>query len=106
MTSGEPSFSLGAEVLSDPARAAAREWLLPDGLGGYASSTALGLNTRRQHGLLVVATRPPSGRLVLLSKLEEALVVEGNRYELSTNAYADAVHPQGYGYATAFVMDP
>jgi predicted glycogen debranching enzyme len=106
MTSGEPSFSLGAEVLSDPPRACAREWLLPDGLGGYASSTPLGLNTRRQHGLLVVATRPPSGRLILLSKVEEVLTIDGVDHELSSNAYPDAVFPRGFERAASFVMDP
>ena len=51
-----------------------REWLETNGLGGFASSTITGLNTRRYHGLLVAATQPPVGREVLLSKLEETLV--------------------------------
>ncbi|PYQ04251.1 MAG: hypothetical protein DMF82_11170, partial [Acidobacteria bacterium] len=61
---------LGPDVLRDLSRASLREWLHTDGLGGYASSTVVGLNTRRYHGLLVAATRPPVGRMVLLSKLE------------------------------------
>src|SRR6266540_498793 len=56
-----------------------KEWLETNGLGGFASSTIIGLNTRRYHGLLTAATRPPVGRMVLLSKMEEALVVAGNR---------------------------
>ena len=50
-----------------------REWLETNGIGGFASSTITGLNTRRYHGLLVAATKPPVGRMVLLSKLEETL---------------------------------
>ena len=53
--------------------ALSREWLETNGLGGFASSTIMGLNTRRYHGLLTAATKPPVGRLVLLSKLEETL---------------------------------
>src|SRR5215467_6112488 len=53
-----------------------REWLETNGIGGFASSTIVGLNTRRYHGLLVAATKPPVGRMVLLSKIEETLVVD------------------------------
>ena len=57
-----------------------REWLETNGLGGFASSTIIGLNPRRYH-LLVAATKPV-GRLVLLSKLEETLVIDGKRFDL------------------------
>jgi glycogen debranching enzyme, archaeal type, putative len=86
--------------------AAEREWLETNGLGGYASSTIAGLNTRRYHGLLVAATRPPVGRLVMLSKLEETLIIGARRYELSTNQYPGAVHPHGYQLQTGFRLDP
>ena len=78
--------------------ALAREWLETNGIGGYASSTLVGLNTRRYHGLLVAATQPPVGRMVLLSKLEETLIVDGRRYELAANRYPGVIHPQGYVY--------
>jgi glycogen debranching enzyme len=83
-----------------------REWLETNGLGGFASSTIIGLNTRRYHGLLVAATRPPVGRMVLLSKLEETLVVRGQRCELSANRYPGVVHPRGYQYVREFRLDP
>ena len=83
-----------------------REWLETNGLGGYASSTIAGLNTRRYHGLLVAAANPPLGRLVLLSKFEETLIVEGRRYDLSANRYPGAVHPAGYLHLTEFRQDP
>jgi len=93
-------------VLRDLAQASRREWLHTDGLGGYASSTVVGLNTRRYHGLLVSASHPPGGRMVLLSKLDETLSVAGRRYELGTNAYPGAVYPRGFEWACSFELDP
>src|SRR5690606_8064727 len=69
------------------------EWIEPDGRGGYASSTAVGANTRRHHGLLVVARRPPTGRVVLLSRL-------------AANVYPGVVHPEGFRYLEEFRLDP
>jgi predicted glycogen debranching enzyme len=96
----------GREVCGNLERAVTREWLETNGLGGFASSTIIGLNVRRYHGLLVAATRPPVGRLVLLSKLEETLVIDGERFELSANRYPGVVHPQGYRHLTQFRLDP
>jgi predicted glycogen debranching enzyme len=83
-----------------------REWLETNGLGGFASSTIAGLNTRRYHGLLVAATKPPVGREVLLAKLEETLLRDGQRFDLSSNRYPGVVHPQGFRYLTNFRLDP
>ncbi|MEO6390314.1 MAG: glycogen debranching enzyme N-terminal domain-containing protein, partial [Pyrinomonadaceae bacterium] len=91
---------------SDLAASASHEWLETNGLGGFSSSTITGMNTRRYHGLLIAATKPPVGRVVMLSKLEEVLVIDGRRYELSTNQYPGVVYPQGYQYQTGFRMDP
>lgn len=86
--------------------ASKREWLETNGLGGFASSTIIGLNTRRYHGLLVAATKPPVGRLVLLARLEETLSIDGRRYELSVNQYPGVVHPQGHTFLKQFRLDP
>src|ERR1035438_1377601 len=75
-------------------------------LGGFASSTIIGLNTRRYHGLLVAATKPPAGRYLLLSKLEETLLLDGRAFDLSTNRYPSVVHPQGFRYLKQFRLDP
>jgi predicted glycogen debranching enzyme len=83
-----------------------REWLETNGLGGFASSTIVGLNTRRYHALLVAAANPPVGRLLLLSKLEETLVIDGKRFDLSANRYPGVVHPQGFRYLKQFRLDP
>jgi predicted glycogen debranching enzyme len=94
------------DICGNPATSFTREWLETNGLGGYASSTIVGLNTRRYHGLLVAATRPPVGRIVMLSKFEETLIVDGRRYDLSANQYPGVVHPEGYKYQTGFRLDP
>jgi predicted glycogen debranching enzyme len=96
----------GPEICQNLVEACQREWLEANGIGGFASSTICGLNTRRYHGLLTAALDPPADRKVLLSKLEETLVVNGRRYELSCNQYPDVVHPQGYLYLQEFRLDP
>ena len=78
-------IEINAEELSDFDRSSRLEWVEANGLGGYASSTASGANTRRYHGLLVAALDPPLSRRVLLSKLEERLIVNGEAYELGCN---------------------
>src|SRR5947209_6782368 len=94
------------QVCSDLGQTLEREWIETNGLGGFASSTIAGVNTRRYHGLLTAAITPPTGRCVLLSKMEETLVVEGRGYELSANLYPGAVHPQGYSYLKQFRLYP
>jgi predicted glycogen debranching enzyme len=94
------------DICTDLKSACSREWLETNGLGGFASSTIIGLNTRRYHGLLTAATKPPLGRVLLLSKLEDALILEGQRFELSANQYPGVIHPQGYQYLTGFRLDP
>ncbi len=83
-----------------------REWLETNGLGGFASSTVVGLNTRRYHGLLTAAANPPVGRFLLLSKLEETLVVGDQRYDLASNEYPGVIHPHGYTLLKEFRLDP
>ncbi len=94
------------EVVHDLSQALQLEWLETNGMGGFASSTIIGANTRRYHGLLVAATRPPVGRRVLLSKVEERLRVGGDTFHLSTNIYEGALHPGGYHNLVEFRLDP
>src|SRR5437868_4859882 len=94
------------QICADFEEATSREWLETNGLGGFACSTIAGINTRRYHALLTAATKPPVGRMVLLSKFEEVLVVNGERYELSANQYSGAIHPRGFCYLTRFRLDP
>jgi predicted glycogen debranching enzyme len=99
-------IAFGREQCIDLEFSLSREWLETNGLGGFASSTIAGINTRRYHGLLVAATTPPAGRTVLLSKLEETLILDGRRYDLSANQYGGAIHPCGYQYLKEFRLAP
>jgi predicted glycogen debranching enzyme len=99
-------IQLKREICGDLEAALRREWLETNGLGGFASSTIIGLNTRRYHGLLVAATKPPVGRFVLLSKLEETLFIDGERFDLSANRYPGVVHPEGFRYLRQFRLNP
>ncbi len=83
-----------------------KEWLETNGIGGYASSTIIGANTRRYHGLLMAATRPPLGRTLLLSKVEEFLCMDGKEFPLSTNIYPNAIYPSGYANLVQFILTP
>ena len=99
-------IQFGEETCGDVDAALRKEWLETNGLGGFASSTIIGLNTRRYHGLLVAATKPPVGRVVMLSKLEETLFIESQPFDLSANRYPGVVHPQGFRYLKQFRLDP
>jgi predicted glycogen debranching enzyme len=79
-----------------------REWLVTNGLGGYASATAIGCNTRAYHGLLVAALTPPGNRRLLLSSLDEEI----NGQKLANHKYPGVVHPQGFRYLQEFWIDP
>ncbi|HEV2882559.1 MAG TPA: amylo-alpha-1,6-glucosidase [Pyrinomonadaceae bacterium] len=100
-------INFDAEACQNLDTALRREWLETNHLGGFASATITGANARRYHGLLTAALRPPTGRVVLLSKLEETLVLDGERHELCTNLYEPSVvHPQGFRLQTGFRLDP
>ena len=83
-----------------------KEWLLTNGRGGYSSSTLLGANTRKYHGLLVVPVKPPWHQKLLLSKVEEEVFVGDKKFQLSTNEYPSVVHPEGYKHLQQFCLDP
>jgi len=93
-------------VTGDLEAALSREWLETNGIGGWAGSTVAGAHTRRYHGLLVAATRPPGGRRVLLSRLDET-IRSGNRTdELGCNRFPGVVHPRGFELIESFAIDP
>jgi len=101
-----PKISLGRSVLSDVNEALGREWLVTNGLGGYASSTVLGVNTRKYHGLLVAAFNPPVNRWVLLTKLDEELTIGNETYALGANEFRGVMHPEGYRFLSDFSIAP
>src|SRR4051812_43923766 len=80
LVGGDGVIRFGEGVCGDLEQAKNLEWLETNGLGGFSSSTIVGMNTRRYHGLLIAALQPPTGRSVLLSKLEETLLIGGRHY--------------------------
>jgi len=101
-----PSISLGKETLSNFENAICKEWIVTNGLGGYASSTVLGINTRKYHGLLVAAFHPPGERRVCLAKLDEEVKIENNIYPLSANEFQNGIFPRGYMFLKKFSVSP
>jgi glycogen debranching enzyme len=97
------NIGFGREICGDLTTAAAREWLVTNGIGGYASGTVAGVLTRRYHGLLVAALDPPLGRTLLLTKLEEVVHYHHRVYSLSTDRWIDgSVDPDGYRHIERF----
>jgi predicted glycogen debranching enzyme len=97
---------LGADVLSTYEEGIKREWITGNGLGGYASSTAIGTGTRTYHGLLVAAPENSPGRFLLLSSLDEEISINEEIYQLAAHKYPDKVCPVGFNYLTEFIQTP
>ena len=81
-----------------------REWIITNGLGGYCSSTIIGANTRKYHGLLVAPLTPPARRHLILSKLDESIQTDGKKYNLYTNMCKNYIS-HGYKYLQSFKKD-
>ena len=99
------SYRLERESCRDLRLASATEWMLPNGIGGYAMGTVSGANTRRYHGLLIAATVPPATRMLLVSNVEFSVESNGQETKLSTNMYPGAVFPDGYLNLESFELD-
>src|SRR5215471_13695 len=93
---GVAPIFISREICTDYGASSRREWLETNGTGGFAMGTVSGANTRRYHGLLVASLQPPVDRYVLLAKVDEEVVVDGEAVPLGTNQYPGAVHPDGY----------
>src|SRR6266581_1013751 len=100
------AVEFGREVCGSLEIAEQREWLVTNGIGGYASGTVSGNLTRRYHGLLVAALNPPVGRTQLVAKLDETASYDGTDYDLATNRWTSgAVEPQGYLNIESFRLE-
>ncbi|HEV7127227.1 MAG TPA: amylo-alpha-1,6-glucosidase [Ktedonobacterales bacterium] len=99
--------ALGHSICATLETAIAREWLATNGLGGYAAGTLAGATTRRYHGLLVAALRPPVARTVLVTKVDETVTLAaGATVALGANEYADGtITPTGYVYLDEFALE-
>src|SRR5689334_18829068 len=98
-------INFGRDICGDYDSATAREWLVTNGIGGYASGTISGALTRRYHGLLVAALKPPLDRRLLVAKIEETAHYDDESFDLSTNRWVNAVEPHGYHFIENFYLD-
>jgi predicted glycogen debranching enzyme len=99
-------LDFGRDLCGDPHFSAEREWLVTNGLGGYASGTVAGVLTRRYHGLLIAALQPPVGRTLLLTKLDEMVTYADRTYSLFANRWRDGqLEPEGYHHLERFRLE-
>jgi predicted glycogen debranching enzyme len=100
------AISFGPEICNDLVAGEQREWLVTNGIGGFASGTVAGSATRRYHGLLVAALNPPGGRTFLAGGVDEVVIVDTQTYSLATHRWASGtVAPQGYLYLRDVHLD-
>ena len=105
-TAPVPRLRLDPALARDFETGGQREWLVSNGLGGFAMGSVSGACTRRYHGLLVAALQPPVGRVLMLAKLEESVQADGRSFALSCNEYAGGfVHPRGGELLAEFHLD-
>src|SRR6266436_4020479 len=96
----------GREVTGDLAAAERREWLCVNGIGGFASGTIAGTQTRRYHGLLIAALAPPLGRTLLAAQVHDTLAYAGRDWALGCARWASGVaDPAGYRLIERFRLD-
>ena len=96
----------GREVCGNLEAAEAREWIVTNGIGGFASGTIAGCLTRRYHGLLIAALQPPVGRTQLVAGLDELVRYAGAEYPLATHQWASgAVDPKGFLNIQSFRLE-
>jgi predicted glycogen debranching enzyme len=99
------SFIPSQRTDSDPAPEVGREWIVTNGIGGYASGTIAGVVTRRYHGLLVAALDPPLARTVLVTKIDTSVTLDGESVPLFSNQWDDGaspIEPKGFEHLTGF----
>lgn len=91
------------DLCADPGLGLDREWLVTNGIGGFASGSVAGALTRRYHGMLVAALRPPLGRTLVVSKLDEIAIIGRDHFPLYTNVWKEGViEPAGCVHLRAF----
>jgi len=97
---------LGADFLSTYDEGIKKEWIIGNGLGGFASSTVINARTRTYHGLLVAAPENYPGRYLMLSSLDEEISTNEEIYKLATHKYPGTVSPEGFNYLSEFFQNP
>ena len=99
-------LQFGREICGDLHTAEQREWLVTNGIGGYACGTVPGILTRHYHGILIAALNPPVGRMLMVAKLDESAIYRNQIYALCSNRWDDnIVNPEGHHYLEQFYLD-
>ena len=97
---------IGRQACGNWDQASRLEWLVTNGLGGYAAGTVAGANTRRYHGLLMASLAPHGSRVLLLSKVDVSAAYLGETFELSANEFADGtLSPKGFVHLESFALN-
>lgn len=99
------SISFDQEVCRDLNQSLHYEWLETNGLGGYASGTVAGCHTRKYHGLLVANLSYPPGRFLLLSDIDDSILIGHQESPLACHRYPGVYHPAGFNFLTSFTLD-
>ena len=104
--STEAAVQFGREICGDLVNGESREWLVTNGIGGFASGPIVGSMTRRYHGLLIAALQPPLGRMHLVANFDEIVRYAGSDYALATQRWASgAVDPKGFINLESFRLE-
>ena len=102
---GSAALIFGRALCGDWREASGREWLVTNGLGGYACGTIALANTRRYHGLLIASLVPPGRRTLLVAKFDAAVEYDGRRFELGANEFTGgAIAPRGFVHLESFAL--
>ncbi len=97
--------NIGRESMRSFEEAIRREWVISNGLGGYAGSSIIGANTRKHHGLLVASLHAPTKRRVILNRIAEKVTIDGESVSFSSVQRKGKVYEEGYRYQTGFSFD-
>ena len=102
----QAEIQFGREICGDLAAAESREWLVTNGIGGYASGTVAGSLTRRYHGLLIAALQPPVGRTQLVATIDEVVHYSGADFSFATHRWSSgAIDPKGFLNLESFHLE-
>lgn len=105
-TQNLPQIRITGNPIQDVSYALNIEWVITNGIGGYASSNILGINTSKYHGLLVTSFKPPLDRWVLLSKFDESLLINDETCLLGSNEFQNGLKPRTPNLPHSFSLSP
>jgi predicted glycogen debranching enzyme len=106
VNSNFPITHFGRHILNQIETGITKEWIETNGLGSYAMGTVMGANTRKFHALFTLTSDPAMKRSVMVNRVEESILVNGRRFDLSCQEYPGNISPRGYLQLESFSYDP